>query len=234
MDIRKSKYILIITATAALIFFSGCSTINHLEEYDIRGSDIAMDMMIPPQPTVNVDYGNVNFGSDPLLAMVQLGTNIVKAGEAEKAEAKLRSALDGLYIPEYAAELTFDRIVKMLDSKMIYDLDKADLILEIDIEEYGIEAYSFTGDVSMVFSMTARFYHPADNRVIWQRRSKVERQVTPGFFAFDEFVGNVVSIASLANLKEDQLAKGFQALTHEIMEETINDLRKDLRKARLR
>ena len=232
MKMQKSKYLFIIAAS--LIFFSSCSTINHLKDYDIRGSRIAMDMMIPPQPTVRVDYGNVNFNEDQLLALVQLGTNIIKAGEAEKAEAKLRSALDGLYIPEYAAELTFDRIVKMLDGTMVDDIDKSNLILEIDIQEYGIEAHSFTGDVSMVFAMTSRFYHPADNKVIWQRRTSVTRQITPGFFAFDELIGNVVSIASLSNLKEEQLAEGFQALTHEIMEETINDLRKDLRKSRNR
>jgi hypothetical protein len=230
---QKRRFVFILSI-AALIILSSCSTINHLEDYEIRGSNIAMDMMFPPQPSVNVDYGDVNFSEDRLLALFKLGTNIVKAGEARKAELKLRSALQGLYIPEYAAELTFDRIVKMLDSTMIEDINKADLILEIDIQEYGIEADSFNGDVSMVFTMIARFYHPGDNKIIWQRHTRVERRITPGFFAFDELLGNVVSIASLANLNKEQLADGFKALTYEIMEETINDLRKDIRRSRKR
>ena len=225
-------YGLMLTLLSLMLFFTGCSTINHLEDYNIQGSAIAMDMMIPPEPTVNVDYGNVDFSGDPLLAAVQLGTNVVKSGEANKAEAKLKRALDGLYIPEYAAELTFDRIVKMLDGRMVNRFSEADIILEIDINDYGIEAYSYGGEVSMFFSMTARFYHIADNEIIWQRRINVEREITPGFFGFDQIVGNVVTIASLNNLEEEELAEGFQAMTHEIMQETVNDLRSDLRKAR--
>ena len=191
-----------------------------------------MDMLPAPEPSVNVDYGSVNFGEDQLAAVVQLGANLIKAGEAEKAEQKLKRALNGLYIPEYAAELTFDRIVDTLDGTMVDNFSNADIILEIDIDEYGLESYSFDGKVSMFFSMTARFIDNRDYETIWQRRINVNRELTPGFFGFDNMVGTVVSIASLSNLEEDQLAEGFQAMTHEIMRETISLLKKDLRKAR--
>jgi len=222
-----------ITAAALLaaVVFAGCSTVNRLNEYDIYGASIAMDMMIPPEPSVDVDYGNVDFGGDKLLAAVQLGTNLIKAGQADNAEKKLKRALEGLYIPEYAAELTFDRIVKMLDGKMLSNMKGADLILEIDIDKYGLEAYSFGGNVSMVFSMTARFYHGYDNTLIWQRHVSVKKEITPAIFGFDQVIGNVVSIASLGSLSEEQLAEGFQRMTHEIMQETVNYLKEDLRKA---
>jgi len=229
---KKLSAIYIISIILLLVIFTSCSTINNLDEYNIRNMNIAMDMRIPPKPTVEVDYTPVNFGGDTLLAVIQLGTNLVKADGAGNAEEKLQRALDGLYIPEYAAELTFDRIVKTLDGRMVADYDRAELILEIEIEEYGIEAYSYGGDVSMIFAMTARFYHPADNEIIWQRHISVEREITPGFFGFTDIVGNVVTIASLNNLDEEELAKGFQALTYEIMQETIDLLHEDLRKAR--
>ncbi len=222
----------IAAVTVLLILLSGCSTINNLHEYNIYEKRIAMDMMIPPEPSVYIDYTPVNFGEDKLLAAVQLGSNLLKAGEAAEAEEKMLRALDGLYIPEYAAELTFDRIVKYLDGTMTEDLYDADIILEIDVKEYGIEAYSYGGEVAMTFAMTARFYHPEDNKIIWQRHVSVDRQITPGFFGVDNIIGNAITIASLNNLDEEQLSEGFKAMTSEIMKETINLLKKDLRKAR--
>ena len=224
--------VLLIIIISLTLLISGCSTINHLEQYDIRGSYIAMDMMIPPEPTVYVDYAPVDFGGDKLMAAVQLGTNLIKAEGADNAEEKLRRALDGLYIPEYAAELTFDQIVKTLDGTMVDDFYEADLILEIDIEKFGIEAYSFGGEVSMVFAMTAGLYHRGDRDIIWRRYIKVEREASPAFFGIDEIAGNVVTIAVLNNLSEEQLAEGFQKLTRDVMKETVNYLRDDLRKAR--
>jgi len=228
---KKIRIISIFTALL-VVLFTGCSTINNLEHYDIYGSRITMEMAIPPQPTVYVDYGNADFGGDHLTAVIQLGTNMLKAGEAKKAEEKLYSALEGLYIPEYAAELTFDRIVKMLDGTMVENRRDADIIFEIDVEKYGLEAYSWSGNVAMVFDMEARFYHPVDNEVIWQRRIHVGKELSPGLFGFDQIVGNVVSMAVLSELEEEDLAEGFQAITRDVMEETVNQLREDIRDAR--
>ena len=230
----KKNRIAFIIITVLIAALSGCSTINQLEDYNLYGSRIAMDMAVPPRPVVNVDYDNVDFTDNPIIAVVQLGANIVKAGEAEKAERKLYSALQGLYIPEYAAELTFDRIVKSLDATMVQNMRDANLILEIEIEEYGLEASSWGGNVSMIFKMKAGFYHPADNETIWQRRISVERDLTPGIFGFDHLIGNVVSISALSQLEEEELAEGFKAITYDVMEEAVDKLRKDIRKSRNR
>ena len=228
---KKNK--IVITLVVVLIaVLTGCSTVNELEHYDLYGSRFAMDMAVPPRPVVNVDYENVDFGGDPLLAVFQLGTNLVKASEAEKAEDKLYSALEGLYIPEYAAELTFDRIVKTYDGTMVQNPSDADIILEIEIEEYGLEASSWGGNVSMIFEMKAGFYHPGNNETIWQRRVSVNKDLTPGIFGFDHMVGSVVSISALNKLDEKQLAEGFQTITYDVMEETVKKLRKDIRKSR--
>lgn len=225
------KTILLSAIGIILILVSGCSTVNRLNEYDVYGRTIFMDMYPAPEPEVNVDYGSVDFGGDQLAAVFQLGTNLIKAGEAEKAEQKLKDALDGLYIPEYAAELTYDRIVKTLDGTMANELSDAEIILEIEIEEYGLESYSYSGDVSMFFTMNARFIKRDDFQVIWQRNINVERAVSPGIFGFDSLTGTVVSIAALSSLEKEELSEGFQAMTHEIMRETIARLKKDLRKA---
>ncbi|MDC7227874.1 MAG: hypothetical protein PQJ61_14000 [Spirochaetales bacterium] len=228
---KNIRAITICAATAAIVF-AGCTSVNNLKHYDIYGTRIAMDMPIPPKPTVSVDYSNASFDNDPLTAIVSLGTNLVKSSEANKAEKKLYSALEGLYIPEYAAELTFDRIVKMLDAEMIQDLRTADIILEIEIEEYGLTAYSWGGNVSMIFEMEAGLYHPGNNELIWRRKINVEEELSPSLFGFDSIVGNVVSIAVLSELSEEELAEGFQNLTYDVMEETVHELRDDLRDTR--
>jgi hypothetical protein len=110
----------------------------------------------------------------------------------------------------------------------------ADVILEIDMEEYGIQTWSSSGYVSMMIEMTARLYHSGSREVIWQRRVSVEEEITPAMFGLDHLVGNFVTIESLSSLEEEQLSRGFKKLMIEIAEETIGVLQDDLREARRR
>ncbi|MBI9105628.1 MAG: hypothetical protein JEZ04_02725 [Spirochaetales bacterium] len=220
--------------TLALLF-AGCSTINRLDEWDLTDSRIALDMKAPPEPTVNVDYhlGYYGEGSE-LLAIIEFGTNLLKADEARKAEEKLYSALAGLYLPEFVAELTYDRMIKTLNAYAVDKVRDSDVILEVDIEEYGIQSWSSSGYVELVINMEVRLWHRVDREIIWQRHVGVSQELTPGFFGFDNIIGNAVTIASLGNLTEEELSDGFQKLTIEIMKETIGILQDDLREARYR
>ena len=229
-NINKA-FILIICASICL---TGCTTINKLESYDLSGSSIALDLQAPTGPVVNVDYHLSGHDDPPLLAAVKMGTNLIKAGEAKKTEEKLYAALKGLYLPEFVAELTFDRTVKTLEAEMIGKKSGADVIQEIDIEEYGIQTWSSSGYVSMMIEMTARLYHTGSREVIWQRRVSADDEITPAMFGFDHLVGNFVTIASLSSLEEDQLSKGFKKLMIEIAGKTIGVLQDDLREARRR
>jgi len=214
---------------------TGCSTINKLDEYDLTDTKIALDMKAPPEPTVDVDY---HFGyhepGNEILTIIELGANLIKADEARKAEEKLYSALDGLYLPEFIAELTYDRMVKTLDAFAVDKVRDADVILEVDIEEYGIETWSSNGHVAMVVRMQVRLWHKYNKEIVWQRSVEVTEELTPGYFGFDNIIGNAVTIASLGNLTEQQLGDGFEKLTIEIMKKTIGVLQDDIREARYR
>ena len=229
---KKIRALFLILAAAAVLLAAGCSTINNLDQYSLTDKAIALEMSSPAGPSVSVDYHPVDFEDDQIFAFVQLGANLIKADEAGKAEEKLRSALEGMYLPEYIAELTFDRLVKDVDGLMVERSSEADIIFDVEIEDYGIESYSYGGGVYMVVEMTVRLYDIASGKIIWQRYVSVKEEAVPGFFGFDDVIGNAVSIAALGSLEEEQLAEGFQKLTGVIMKKTIKLLHDDIREAR--
>lgn len=228
--IRFAGFILV-----AVLTISGCSTINRLDEWDLTDSEIVLDMKAPPEPTVNIDFnmGHYDQGEE-IFAFIQLGTNILKADGARRAEEKLYSALDGMYLPEFIAELTYDRLIYTLDASAVEKIRDADVILEVDIEEYGIESWSGNGHLAMIIEMQVRLFHKDDREIIWQRCVSVEEEITPGVFGFHDILGNAVTIAGLDSLTEEQLSEGFHKLTIEIMKEAIGLLQEDLRVARRR
>ena len=236
---KKIRNMLLLSiAISGLIILSSCSTINRLDEYDLTDSRISLDLKAPPEPTVDVDYHHDYYGEGnpnaEMLNIIQLGANLIKAGEAENAEKKLYKALDGLYIPEFIAELTFDRLVNTLDAVAVEKISDSDVVLEIDIHEYGIETWSGGGHVTMIIQMEARLFHKPSRQVVWQRWVEASEELSPGVFGANNILGNVVTIASLSSLTEEQLSEGFKELTIEIMKDTIGLLQDDLREARRR
>ena len=236
---KLSKYFIAIAVLMAVVM-TGCSTINRFDEYDLTGTDIALDLRSAPEPSVNVDY---SYGYDyydeddpnaDVLNAVQFSTDLIKATEAAKLEDKLYNALENLYLPEFIAELTFDRLVNTLEANAVDRISDSDVILEIDVYQYGVETWSNAGDVRMVIRMEARLFHKYDREIVWQRFVEASENVSGGYFGFDNILGNVFTIQSLAGLSERELEEGFKRLTVEVMEETIGLLQEDLRAARRR
>jgi hypothetical protein len=224
-----------ISLILVLIIFSSCTTINRFEEYDLTDSKVALDLKAPPEPTVSIDYHvNNHEKGNELFAIIEVGANLLKADEARKAEKKLYAALEGLYLPEFIAELTYDRMLHTLEAYPVDKIRNADVILEVDIEEYGLQSWSSNGHVAMVIQMQTRLFHREDKQIVWQRSVSVSEELTPGLFGFDSLIGNAVTIAGLGSLTEEQLTDGFKKLTIEIMKETIGVLQDDLREARYR
>ncbi len=215
-----------------ILLTAACTTVNDLASYDLADSRIAIDMLEPPPPTVDVDY-QMNFDKDnQFAAIVQLGANLVKAGEAEIARGKLERALSGTDIPWLISEQLLESVADTLEARIVDRKRDADLILELEILEYGIEARSSTGGVEMVMSLMASLFHAGAGETIWQRRISVSEEITPGLFGFNDVLGNAATIAGLNSLSEEQLAEGFERMAEEVAAKTVRKLQEDLREAR--
>ncbi|MBN2050437.1 MAG: hypothetical protein JW760_08350 [Spirochaetales bacterium] len=209
-----------------------CATVNNLAYYDLTGATMALDMLTPPEPTVDVDYSMPSYGDDYVMAFLQISANLVKAGGAEIARGKLVQALSRTDIPGMISYRLLKDTAQTLDTYIVDRTREADVILELEIVDYGIEASSGNGEVTMGIKINACLFHQGDKDIIWQRRISVSEEITPGFFGYNEILGNVVTIGSLSTLSEEQLAEGFERMAFEITGKTVRKLQEDLREAR--
>lgn len=213
-------------------FLSACSTINNLSEYNLRDKNIALEMRTPPDPVVDVSYSMHFDKNNQFESIIRIGTNLIKAGEAEAARGKLLRALYYTDIPGIMSERILSEVAYTLDAWVTDSRRDADVILELDIVEYGINAGSSSGSVELFIRIEACLYHRAYNEIIWRRRISVQESVSPGFFGFNDIAGNAITISNLMALTEEQLTAGFERMAREISRETARKLQRDLRKAR--
>ncbi len=130
------------------------------------------------------------------------------------------------------SEQLLESVADTLEARIVDRKRDADLILELEILEYGIEARSSTGGVEMVMSLMASLFHAGAGETIWQRRISVSEEITPGLFGFNDVLGNAATIAGLNSLSEEQLAEGFERMAEEVAAKTVRKLQEDLREAR--
>ncbi len=230
----KLKTSVLLLLAGLTIAFSSCSTINNLADYDLTGTPIALDLMAPSRPEVDISSSYYDTDDSVLGAAIQIGANLIKADQEKRTQQKLESALKGMYLPEMVGELVLARTVQTLDAVRVDKVKESDVVLEVDIDHYGIESYSSGAHIEMVIDMEVRLYHKMNREIIWQRHVNTSKDVTPGFFGLDAVVGDVMTIAVLDKLEEAELAEGFERLMYESMDETLELLQKDIREARRR
>ncbi len=220
-----------VSVALGILLATACSTVNNLAYYDLTDSYIALDMTDPPEPSFIVGYSGNYDPNNQFVNIVQLGVNLIKAGEAEIAREKMGEALRYVDIPGMISESLLDDIADTLDARAVRHKRDADVLLEVDILEYGIEATSGSGNVEMFMKLNACLFHRSENEIVWQRRVSVSEEITPGLFGFNEVLGSAATIAGLNSLSEEELAEGFERMAREITRETVRKLQKDLREA---
>jgi hypothetical protein len=216
--------------TAAAVFVS-CTTVNNLDQYRFDGARVAADLRVPPEPEVRVSYSVDIDKENPVATAMSVGTSIAKAAEAQKAEKKMRNALRDVDVPRIVLDESFARSLDALDAEPATEKRYADYVLDIEIEEYGINAGSPGGAVSLSMTIVARMYHRKGGELVWRRRVDQDQPASPFMFGMDHIVGNVLTAGVLANLSEEQMAIGFERLALESARSVARRLEDDLYKA---
>jgi hypothetical protein len=226
-DGGNMKRILILIACVIPVFLS-CTTVNNLFEYNTTNSDIVLQYTIPPAPGVDANY-NVNIDpQNPIMTIVSVGSNLVKASEVKKAEVRLYEALETADIPKTVIAKTFVYCTHALNAQIVDDINYADFSFHIDITNYGINAESYSGSVSLNISLDVRMYHEPSREIVWRRVLSVSEPVGLDFPGVDNNVSNVVTIAVLSTLSTEELARGFELLSHKAASKVAQVLQSDL------
>jgi ABC-type uncharacterized transport system auxiliary subunit len=217
-------------AAAAL---AACTTVNKFDSYRVEGSTVAVSMMKPPQPSMDVNYNVTIDAHNPVLTAISVGTNIAKANEAAKVAPMMRDALSNVDVPGIVLKEAYTACLAALDAYGEENKFAADYLLSLDIEEYGIHAHSYSGEVTLSIDLTARLFHNASGELVWRRDFSMRKAASPVMFGFgNEVVGTIISAAALSNLSQEDLEDGFERLAEDAARSIARTLEDDIYNAR--
>jgi len=220
-----------LAAVAAVLLLASCTTINNLDRYRVEGSPLAADMQLPPRPSLGIDY-SIHFDShNPLGTALSIGTNIIKASEAEKAEANMREALETVDVPAIVLKETAQSCARALNARLVAREDRADYLLDLDIREFGIKAPSWGSAVRLHLRMIVTLSSARDRDIVWRRAVTVDDPANPQMFGVGQVMGDIVTAGVLSSLTVEQLEEGFRQLARESARSAGRRLERDFSRA---
>ena len=226
------RFVLPAIAAATAVLLASCVTVNRLDDIRLDGARLAAVLAPPPPPSLDTWY-DLGFDShNPIGTVLRIGSSIVLAAEADKAADRMRVALDRVGVPEVVFEESSARCARALGANQVRETRDADFVLDIEIEEYGIDAPSWGAAVSLDMSVTARLFERRTHDLVWQRHVSVAQQASPDVFGLPSAAENIFTAAMLARLTTDEMARGFENLAHYAARAIGNRLERDLTKAR--
>jgi hypothetical protein len=216
----------------AAVLLASCATVNRLDDIRLDDAALASVLAPPPPPSLDTWYHLGIDTHDPVGTVLRVGSSIVMAAEAEKAGERMREALEEVDVPATVLEESSARCARALGADRVDDTRDAGFVLDLEIEEYGIDAPSWGGAVALQIDLTVRLYERRSRDLVWRRHVGVHQQATPEVFGLPTAAGNIFTAAMLASLSTEEMARGFENLAHDAARIVGNTLERDLRKAR--
>lgn len=218
-------------ALAALAMLASCATVNRLDRISIDNPRLATVLQPPPPPSMDTWYDLSINADDPIGTVLRVGSSIVKAAEAEKAAERMREALTEVDVPEVVFEESSLRCARALDAERVDDARDADLMLEIEIEDYGINAPSWGSAVGLEIETTVRLYERGSHDLVWRRHVTVTQKASPEVFGLPGAAETIFTAAMLASLSTEEMVRGFSSLAQFAARVIGDTLEHDLWKA---
>ncbi|HET6485596.1 MAG TPA: hypothetical protein VFH83_04205 [Spirochaetia bacterium] len=225
MNVKRFA-VLCILAAAALVLAS-CAT-SRLQAYHLYGSALSAQLLVPPEPTMDVHYNVTLDANNPVGSVLSVGSNLAKASQATKAEQAMREALTSVDVPGIVLEEAYSTCVSALQAQRHDAVDGSDFRLVVDIRQYGIQARSMSGAVTLHMALTASIVHVMSGDLVWRRGITINDAANPQMFGLGDIVGNMVTASALSEMTPEQLAVGFKNLAMEAGRSVARSLDRDL------
>jgi len=222
-------------AVAAVLLLGSCATINRLDRYSIEGESLKANMRVPPGPTIDIDYSVWVDSNNPIGTALRVGSTVFKASEAQKAQAVMEDALSSVNVPAIVLNETSQGFASALEARLVDRGQGASYLLDLDIQQYGIQAPSWTSAVSLHLRLTPSLYSNRDGKIVWRRKNiTIDVPASPQMFGTGQVLSEIVTAAVLSSLTVEQLEEGFRLLALESAQAVIQRLEHDFYRVRYR
>jgi hypothetical protein len=229
MNRTRSAVLAVGLAAAALL--ASCATVNRLDRIRIDDLRLAAVLQPPPPPSLDTWYDLSIDTSDPVGTVLRVGSSIVKAAEAEKAGERMREALGRVDVPAVVFDESSERCVRALGADRVVQARDADAVLELEIEDYGINAPSWGSAVSLEIATTVRLYERRSHDLLWRRHITVTQRASPEVFGLPGAAESIFTAAMLASLSTEEMVRGFSGLAQYAARVIGDTLERDLWRA---
>ncbi|MBN1893513.1 hypothetical protein JW906_03415 [bacterium] len=229
---KKGKMLTVFCATVLILImiFSGCCSMNRLQNVAFRERTVSALAAHPPAPEIFTDdWTDVDL-SNPVRAAIGIGTGIAKEVEVAKTRAKMDSAMSRVNIPETMRAEILKRGAPYLHYSPVEDTDASDFLFDVIIRRYGIEAKSWTAGVHFKMDAKIVLLDNRKDRVIWRSCFDEKMPVSPDIFGLPSSAGNIITMMSLSRLTAEQIADGLDHLAVYTSDRIIHKLQKDFLK----
>ncbi len=218
----------------ASLLVTGCRSTNHLQQHDFDGTRMAVVAAIPPHPTVFSDLffdARVN-PDDPLGSVFRAGTAIAKQGQVRAAQARMDSALMHVDIAERIAEDALLGGARYLGYRPENDLDRADYILDLRVENYGLVADSWDAVVHFEVDAELVLVDHHTRQVIWKKHLRSTEPLSAAPLGLGTTFGNVFTASALADLSVEEMVEALEHLSDYTADRFVAVLRHDFYESR--
>jgi len=196
-----------------LLLLSACSS-NKLAYYELGEASIAARTFMPPRANVFTDL-NLDIDPDHLIrSAIRIGTAVAREVEAEKARARLDSAMAMVDVPSLIEEEVLLQSAEMLNYRPVNEIHSADFVFNVDMKRYGIDARSWNAGTYFMITARIELIDNATHRRIWKGRVEAREPLSPGFFGLGSTVENVLDAIALSELSVEEMAAGLTYLAN--------------------
>ncbi len=215
----------------AVLLTAGCGSTNRLDEYSFRDLTLAVAPTFPPYPEVLTGPYFPGHPEDPIHAIIRAGSRIAKEVEARRVRARLDSAAARVDVPTLVSERIGERAARYLGSRQVDTTERADLLFEVEIRDYGIDAEEWDAAARFFVDAEAWLLDGDDRRMIWKTRVKAREPITPAIFGRPA-MRDVVTAAVLSELSVEDIARALDQLAFYAADRVTDRLRSDLHRSR--
>lgn len=218
-------------ALGLLLFQPACAHAGRLGEYDFRDRTIAVVAVIPPRPYVDTGPDVDLTGSSLLGAALKVGTSIYKESQAARLRARLDTASVGIDLADRIAGDVVERSARYLGARAVDDGRDADFQLEVNVEEYGVDAREW--DDGAHFHLEARLLLlDREGREVWRGKVDESEPVTRGWFEVGSPGADVITGSALGDLTVGELRLALNEVADYAAGRLAEKLRQGMEKAR--
>lgn len=190
----------------ALLLLLNCASSNMLREYSFEGKTVSDRVSAPFVRTIIINPYLLISSDNEVGSAARIGTKLIDTTETELARSRIDSAAAMINIPGRFGDEVANGIAGQLKLYRIIDKESTDFALELEIEEFGIDARSWTSTLFFVIKVKAILSDNRFRKNIWETTEYFHEPVT---FGLNEKSVTAISLAEVSSVNITAALESF-------------------------